>query len=328
MNTKPTFQVSGITLFHADSLTLMDEMATDYPDDLYDMIFAAPPYFLSNDGISGHAGKMGSVNKGRWDKSMGVEANHEFNLEWLRKCRNLLKPNGTIWVSGTHHVIHSVGYVMQCLGMKILNSVTWEKPNPPPNLSRRYFPHSTETILWAARSDKSKHCFNYQAMHERNGGKQMKTVWRIGPPRKSEKKHGEHPTQKPVELLDRIVLASTNEGDWIFDPFAGSSTTGVSAIRNGRNFVGCEKEKEYADLSMKRIMDEHVAELKEIKKQSEYPNRSKDRKPQFFKYSVAVLLEDEESRELYLKEIAKLSNGELMDYARKDVEISRLVHDD
>ncbi len=253
MKLDPVFMADDVVLYHADSLNLMDELEKEHPDGLFDMIFADPPYFLSNGGISCHAGKMVSVNKGGWDKSKGAEANHEFNLDWLRHCQNLLRPNGTICVSGTHHVIHSVGYAMQCLGMKILNNITWEKPNPPPNLSCRYFTHSTETILWAAKSEKSKHCFNYQLMREHNGGKQMKTVWKMSAPSKAEKSCGKHPTQKPIELLERIILASTNEGDMVFDPFVGSSTTGIAAIRNGRKFVGCEKEQEHIDLSIKRL---------------------------------------------------------------------------
>ncbi len=253
MKLKPIVETENVALFHADSLVFMGELSENHPDGRFDMIFADPPYFLSNNGISCHAGKMVSVNKGGWDQSMGAEANHAFNLEWLRLCQSLLKPNGAIWVSGTHHVIHSVGYAMQYLGMKILNGITWEKPNPPPNLSCRYFTHSTETILWAAKSEKSKHCFNYQLMREHNGGKQMKTVWKIGAPGKAEKNCGKHPTQKPVELLDRIILASTNEGDTVFDPFAGSSTTGISAVRHGRKFTGCEKEKEYIELSTNRL---------------------------------------------------------------------------
>jgi hypothetical protein len=149
------------------------------PTDLgrFDAIFADPPYFLSNGGITCHAGKMVKVDKGDWDKSRGAELNHEFNLEWLKRCQRVLKPNGTIWVSGTHHVIFSIGYAMQQLGYKILNDIAWEKPNPPPNLSCRYFTHSTETILWAAKNEKSKHVFNYQEMRKVTG-KQMKTVWR------------------------------------------------------------------------------------------------------------------------------------------------------
>ena len=255
----PAFQSVGVALYHEDSLAFMTDLAKEHPGGLFDMVFADPPYFLSNGGISCHAGEMVSVDKGGWDKSMGAEANHEFNLEWLRLCQALLKPNGTIWVSGTHHVIHSVGYAMQSLGMKILNAITWEKPNPPPNLSCRYFTHSTETVLWAAKSKKSKHCFNYQDMRQENGGKQMKTVWRMGAPSKAEKSCGKHPTQKPLELLGRIIRASTNEGDLVFDPFAGSGTTGIAAICCGRHFIGCEREREYIDLSAARFSLESEA---------------------------------------------------------------------
>ena len=168
-------------LYHGNCLELLDAIAAKYPEGRFDCIFADPPYFLSNGGISCHAGRMVKVDKGDWDKSRGPELNHEFNLEWLRRCQRVLKPNGTLWVSGTHHVIFSIGYAMQQLGLKILNDISWEKPNPPPNLSCRYFTHSTETVLWAAKSEKSKHLFNYQEMKSVTG-KQMKTVWRFLPP--------------------------------------------------------------------------------------------------------------------------------------------------
>ena len=155
----------------------MDAIYAKYGDaGRFDAIFADPPYFLSNGGITCHAGKMVKVDKGDWDVSRGPELNHEFNTEWLRRCQRVLKPNGTIWVTGTHHVIFSIGYALQQLGFKILNDIAWEKPNPPPNLSCRYFTHSTETILWAAKDAKSKHVFNYSAMKAVTG-KQMKTVW-------------------------------------------------------------------------------------------------------------------------------------------------------
>lgn len=167
----------GIYLYHGDCLEVMDRLLEKHPDGVFDLIFADPPYFLSNGGITCHGGKMVKVDKGDWDKSRGAEENHNFNTEWLKRCQALLKPNGTIWVSGTHHVIFSVGYAMQQLGMKLLNQVTWQKPNPPPNLACRYFTHSTETILWAAKNAKSKHTFNYADMKRENGGKQMKDVW-------------------------------------------------------------------------------------------------------------------------------------------------------
>lgn len=245
--------VRKIWLYQANCLELMDALIAKYPTGRFDMIFADPPYFLSNGGISCQAGKMVSVNKGDWDKSRGAEVNHEFNLQWLQRCQKLLNPNGTLWVTGTHHVIHSVGYAMQQLDMKILNDITWEKPNPPPNLSCRYFTHATETIIWAAKNTKSKHVFNYADMRAENEGKQMKSVWRFLPPANAEKIFGKHPTQKPVKLLERCVLASTNEGDLILDPFNGSATTGVAAIKHGRQYVGIELDKDYLDVSIQRL---------------------------------------------------------------------------
>ncbi len=242
-----------IWLYQANCLELMDYLIEKYPLGKFDMIFADPPYFLSNGGISCQAGKMVSVNKGAWDKSRGAEINHEFNLEWLKRCQKLLNTNGTLWVSGTHHVIHSVGYAMQQLDMKILNDITWEKPNPPPNLSCRYFTHATETLIWAAKNHKSKHIFNYSDMRVENEGKQMKSVWRFLPPASAEKIFGKHPTQKPVKLLERCILASTNEGDLILDPFNGSATTGVAAIKNNRQYVGIELDQDYLDVSVKRL---------------------------------------------------------------------------
>lgn len=243
----------GVWLYRANCIEFMDILIDKYPEGRFDMIFADPPYFLSNGGITCHAGKMVKVNKGDWDKSNGPEMNHEFNMAWLSRCRKILKPNGTIWVSGTHHVIYSAGYAMQQLGMKILNDITWEKPNPPPNLSCRYFTHSTETIVWAAKNEKSKHRFNYEKMRAFNRGKQMKSVWTVSAPNGGEKHFGKHPTQKPVQLLERIILSSTNEGDMIFDPFSGSSTTGVAAIKLRRRFMGCELENQFITLSIKRL---------------------------------------------------------------------------
>jgi site-specific DNA-methyltransferase (adenine-specific) len=245
--------VCGVWLYQANCIEFMDVLINKYPNGKFDMIFADPPYFLSNGGITCHAGKMVKVDKGKWDKSNGSELNHEFNKAWISRCQKLLKPNGTIWVSGTNHAIYSVGFAMQQLGMKILNDIIWEKPNPPPNLSCRYFTHSTETIIWAAKNEKSKHLFNYHKMRQINSGKQMKSVWTMMSPSNGEKEFGKHPTQKPVQLLNRIILASTNENDLIFDPFSGSSTTGVAAVKLGRKFVGCEIEKEFVSLSLKRL---------------------------------------------------------------------------
>ncbi len=246
----------GMYLYNGQCLDFLDELNAKYPDGVFDAIFADPPYFLSNGGISCHSGKMVKVDKGGWDKSQGPELNHEFNLEWLRRCQRALRPTGSIWVSGTQHVIFSIGYAMQQLGFKQLNDITWEKPNPPPNLSCRYFTHSTETVLWAAKHVKSKHVFNYKVMREMNGGKQMKTVWRLSAPGRDEKLQGRHPTQKPVSLIERCLLASTEPGGLVFDPFMGSGTTAVAAMRVGRKFVGTEIDPKYCDLAALRVKAE------------------------------------------------------------------------
>lgn len=250
---------AGGACIRGGCVEILHGVTRKHPSGLFDMIFADPPYFLSNGGITCQNGRMVSVDKGGWDRSKGPAADHAFHLEWLEACRDALTPNGTIWVSGTHHVIHSVGYAMQCLGMKLLNNITWEKPNPPPNLACRYFTHSTETLLWAAKSVKSKHKFNYDLMKEANGGKQMKSVWRFPPPDAWEKELGRHPTQKPVMLLKRIIEASTSSGDYICDPFMGSGTTGVAAKLLGRRFLGIEISPRYVDLGKRRIQQADAA---------------------------------------------------------------------
>ncbi len=244
----------GMTLYQGDSLKLLEMMEPEQ----FDLIFADPPYFLSNGGMTCKNGRMVSVNKGKWDRSQGVAENHEFNLRWLSACQRLLKPNGSMWVTGTHHVIFSLGFAMQTLGFKILNDISWFKVNPPPNLSCRYFTHSTETMIWAARDQDSRHTFNYKVMKEMNDNKQMKSMWSIMAPRKAEKLHGRHPTQKPMKLLRRVVLAASNEGDLILDPFNGSGTTGLAALENGRRYVGIDASDEYLDLSIRRF--EHLDE--------------------------------------------------------------------
>jgi len=248
--------VRGLWLYQGDSFELLDAFASKYPEGRFDAVFADPPYFLSNGGITCHAGRMVKVDKADWDKSRGHELNHQFNLEWLRRCQRVLKPNGTIWVTGTQHVIFSVGFAMQQLGFKILNDIAWEKPNPPPNLSCRYFTHSTETVLWAAKAEKSKHRFNYRQMREINGGKQMKSVWKIGAPGTAEKKFGKHPTQKPVALVERCLLASTEPGDLVLDPFVGAGTTAVAAARLGRRCVGLDLSRRWIDTAAERLLDE------------------------------------------------------------------------
>ncbi|MPL72815.1 Modification methylase DpnIIB [bioreactor metagenome] len=218
----------------------------------FDMIFADPPYFLSNDGISVQSGKVVSVNKGEWDRSYGEDYINEFNYKWLSICRDKLKEDGTIWISGTYHNIFSVAHQLTKLGYKILNVITWAKTNPPPNISCRYFTHSTEFIIWARKNEKVPHYFDYDLMKESNEGKQMKDVWNLPAIALWEKTFGKHPTQKPLALLTRIILASTKPNAWVLDPFSGSSTTGIAANLFNRRFLGIEKEREFLDLSIKR----------------------------------------------------------------------------
>ncbi len=242
----------SLQLFHGDCLQLLPR----FPENSIDVIFADPPYLLSNGGITCHSGRMVPVDKGAWDASQGVEKDYEFNLSWLRECQRVLAKDGTIWVSGTVHVIYSVGFALQQLGFKVLNDIIWFKPNASPNLSCRYFTHSTETIIWAAKNRKSRHIFNYELMKQMNNSKQMRNLWEIPPPQPAEKLHGKHPTQKPVRLLERIILASTKEGGAVLDPFNGSGTTGVAAVKLERRYIGIEKLKEYLDLSVLRLQDE------------------------------------------------------------------------
>lgn len=232
------------------------EFLKSLPAESIDCIWTDPPYLLSNDGITCVAGKMVKVNKGEWDRSRGVDLDHEFNRTWLEACHRVLKPAGAIWVSGTMHVYLSVGLAMQQLGFRILNDIVWEKPAPPPNLGCRCFTHSTEVLLWATKAKKGgkdRHKFNYEAMKEENGGKQMKSVWRFSTPSDDEKKFGKHPTQKPLALIARCLRATTDPGDLVLDPFAGSASTGVAALRLGRRFVGCEQDEGHASLAARRL---------------------------------------------------------------------------
>jgi len=229
-----------------------------------DLIFADPPYNLSNDGFTCHAGKRVSVNKGKWDKSRGIDADLEFHYSWIEACHRILKPNGTLWISGTYHSIYVCGYALQKQGWHIINDICWYKPNASPNLSCRMFTASYETLLWVKKTKKAKHTFNYEAMKFgdfpgdviKKPEKQMRSVWAIATPKNGEKKYGKHPTQKPELLLDRIIVASSNEDDIILDPFCGSATTGVSALKHRRKFIGIDSEQEYLDsLAIPRLID-------------------------------------------------------------------------
>lgn len=231
------------TLLHGDCFQLLREF-----DFKFSCIFADPPYFLSNGGISVQSGKIVSVDKGRWDKGKSQQEIMEFNMDWLNLCREKLKDNGTIWISGTYHNIFSVANCLTELGYKILNVVTWAKTNPPPNISCRYFTYSTEFIIWARKSEKKAHYFNYDLMKLINGNKQMTDVWHLPAIAPWEKSCGKHPTQKPLALLARIIIASTKQGEWVLDPFCGSSTTGIAANLLGRRYLGIDQELEFVEM--------------------------------------------------------------------------------
>lgn len=254
---KPYFQKDKFVLYNSDCLKILEQL----PENSIDMIFADPPYFLSNGGFTCENGKMVSVNKGKWDKTNGFEKDFDFHLVWTKACHRVLKPGGTIWISGTYHSIYQCGFALQVNKFHILNDIAWFKPNASPNLSCRFFTASHETIIWARKEKKGKHKFNYELMRDgdwasdfiKKPNLQMRSVWAIHPPKKEEKKFGKHPTQKPIDLLVRIVLASTEKGDLVLDPFTGSSTTGLAAALNGRKFIGIDTEKKYLELSKQRF---------------------------------------------------------------------------
>lgn len=254
---KPYYEKQKFKLYNDDCLNVLNSLL----ENSVDMIFADPPYFLSSGSFTCQNGQMVSVKKGDWDLTNGTKKNFEFHNAWISACRRVLKPNGTIWISGTYHSIYQCGFALEVNKYHFLNDIAWFKPNASPNLSCRFFTASHETLLWARKEKTGKHTFNYDLM--KNGewpedqlkkpGLQMRSVWSINTPKPIEKKFGKHPTQKPSDLLKRIVLASTNKGDVILDPFTGSSTTGLAAYLYGRNFIGIDSERQYLDLSIKRF---------------------------------------------------------------------------
>ncbi len=256
----PYFSEDNVKLFQGDVVEVLNRL----PEGGVDLIFADPPYNLSNDGFTCHAGKRVSVNKGQWDVSRGIEADFEFHYNWIAACRRVLRPNGSLWISGTYHSIYACGFALQKQNWHWINDICWFKPNAAPNLACRMFTASHETLLWVRKDKKAKHTFNYDLV--KNGDwegdfikkphKQMRSVWAITTPKSGEKKYGKHPTQKPESLLDRIVLACSHEGDIVMDPFCGSGTTGIAALRHNRRFVGIDANPKYLDaLAIPRIKE-------------------------------------------------------------------------
>ena len=257
---KPYAQVGEAALYLGDCIEVLSAL----PEKSIDMVFADPPYNLSNDGFTVHAGKRVSVNKGNWDKSSGPEKDFQFHSKWIAACARVLKDDGTIWISGTYHSIYACGYALQLQEFRFLNDISWFKPNASPNLGCRMFTASHETLIWASKNKRSRHTFNYESMKNgnfpsdkiKNPGKQMRSVWSITTPGASEKLYGKHPTQKPLALLDRVVLSSTKPGDVILDPFCGSATTGVSSLMNKRKFIGIDSDEAFLKkLAVPRLRD-------------------------------------------------------------------------
>lgn len=257
------FNSNDFTLIKGDSFNIL----TNIKSKSIDMIFADPPYFLSSGGISCSGGKQVSVDKGEWDKTLDISLKLEYHRKWIRLCKKVLKDDGTIWISSTLHSVYAIGVALEMEGFSIINNIIWKKTNPSPNLACRCFTHSTETVIWArkqlTKKKKGNHTFNYQLMKEENNGKQMKDVWDFSKPEpefyissvtpRSEKTEGKHPTQKPLGLLERIIKASTNEGDLILDPFNGSGTTGIAAYSLNRKYIGIDQEDEYLNLTVRRL---------------------------------------------------------------------------
>ncbi|UOR97338.1 site-specific DNA-methyltransferase [Helicobacter pylori] len=247
------------TLYQGDCNEVLPQF-----ENQFDLIFADPPYFLSNDGLSIQSGKIVSVNKGDWDKEESVNDIDEFNYQWINNAKKALKNTGSLLISGTYHNLFSLGRILQKLDFKILNLITWQKTNPPPNFSCRYLTHSAEQIIWARKSRKHKHVFNYEVLKKINNDKQMRDVWSFPAIAPWEKANGKHPTQKPLALLVRLLLMASGENSLIGDPFSGSSTTGIAANLLKRQFIGIEKESEFVKISMNR-KSELDARFKEIR---------------------------------------------------------------
>ncbi len=257
---EPYYSGKNVRLYNGDVVETLNAL----PNECIDLIFADPPYNLSNGGFTCHAGKRVSVNKGEWDTSKGIEEDFNFHFKWIQACKRVLKPNGSLWISGTYHSIYACGFALQKQGWHLINDICWFKPNAAPNLACRMFTASHETLLWARKDKKAKHYFNYELVKNRDWNrdfikkpnKQMRSVWAISTPKNGEKKYGKHPTQKPEALLERVILACSQENDIILDPFCGSATTGVAALNNNRKFVGIDAAKEYLDkMAIPRIKD-------------------------------------------------------------------------
>lgn len=237
------------TIYKGDCLEILPKLTQKA-----DIIFADPPYFLSQGGNTIQNGKIVSVNKGEWDENVEYEAMNSFNNKWIESCRQILKDDGTIWITGTFHNIFSIIHALKINGFKILNVITWQKSNPPPNFYKKIFHQTVEYIVFARKSQKVTHTFNYELLFNINN-KRMSDVWTLPAVQRWEKKFGNHPTQKPLNVLFRILLSVYKEGDIVIDPFSGSGTTGIASNILSCKYIGIENSEEYIEYSVKRKID-------------------------------------------------------------------------
>lgn len=242
-------------ILRGDSIEVMKTL----PDKCVDVIFADPPYFmqLGGDLYRPDSSRVDAVDDS-WDKFQDFQAYDLFTLNWLKEARRILKDNGTLWVIGSYHNIFRVGYHLQNLKFWLLNDIVWVKANPMPNFKGTRFTNAHETLIWCAKSEKSKYVFNYESMKIFNDDLQMRSDWHLpicnGQERlKTPEGKKVHTTQKPEGLLYRVILASTNPGDVILDPFFGTGTTGAVAKKLGRKYIGIERDETYISYAQKRL---------------------------------------------------------------------------
>ncbi|MDR3050028.1 MAG: site-specific DNA-methyltransferase [Elusimicrobiota bacterium] len=294
------------------------EILRQFPDNSIDLIFADPPYNmqLKKELYRPNNTKVDGVND-EWDKFGSFEDYDKFSILWLKECKRVLKDSGTIWVIGSYHNIFRVGNIMLNLGYWILNDVTWHKTNPMPNFLGTRFTNATETLLWCSKGENlKKYTFNHKLMKQYNGGKQMTSVWNIGLCIGRERIKGidgkkAHSTQKPEELLKRVILSTTEQNDIVLDPFFGTGTTGAVAKKLGRNFIGIEREKEYIKIAQKRIDN-----IKILLSESSWiePKKEKQTKVPFANLVKNKIINSGEflyTRKRYDKKARVLDNGNL-----------------
>ena len=262
-------------IIHGDCL----EVLKTFPDESIDLVFADPPYNLQlkNDLFRPDNSKVNAVSDD-WDKFSSFKHYDDFTNCWLSECRRVLKPNGSIWVIGSYHNIFRIGKALQDKGFWILNDVIWRKTNPMPNFKGTRFTNAHETLIWASKNKNSKFTFNYLGMKSLNGDKQMRSDWEVpvcaGKERLRLDGKKVHSTQKPENLLSRVIISSTNINDVVLDPFLGSGTTAVISKKYSRRWIGIEKDKNYIDEALKRISStkrESLENLEIIKSRKEEP---------------------------------------------------------